>query len=220
MNHPLYKMVKFEVRPKLRITLKSLIINVSLLTYFVFTIARTNWSDKMFILVLIFIWISTSLSYHESTRMHSMQLYHLIPVSLFVKFISKQLTVLVLLVLFLCLILLSAAISKIINGQTNLGSESFFDLFVSGIFAHSFCTMGAIFFKKNKEPLIILSYVGFKLFLGCILFVSFWIGGINGTPNNLFSLSFPWGEWTWVGLLIMSAVFYVFSYHLFKKRQL
>ena len=182
-----------------------------------------NLSNFIFVTVLV-----TLFSYQESTRQQFMQMYHLIPVALNIKFFSKQLITLIIYPSAIMGIFLISTMIKniifdqpnhIIISQSNHDPSTFSTLVVIWIFGHSFCTLTAIIFQKNKIMRSIQAYVLFKLIVGAVLFSAYWLLCIKHNPFSL--ISNPTSELAEkIVLLIMASLCYGLSYRLFKKRQL
>ena len=226
MNLPLYKMLRFELKSQFRPTLVSSIIMVLFLTYFLSLMGQEKLIDRMFSMFNILTLLIIPPIYGESNQNYSMQMYHLIPVSLNIKFLAKLLvTHIIYPLLFTCLILVCGAFSMIIFGHTDqIGNSlspkySFYIYFVVWILIHSFITMTSIFFKKNKMMYGALSLLGVVIVLKFSELIIIGILGIKNSSEHLLSSSSdPSGKW--IGMFVMSTVFYYISYRLFKKRQL
>jgi len=217
MNHPFVKMLRFELKSMINPWKLNLLL--SLLAFAVLTFssgAQPPFFDVSFSSFIFFTVIVTLYSFQESTRQQFMQMYHLIPISLNTKFVTKQL---------ISLILQISIIAKnLIFGQPELISQSsqhqstFSTLVVIWIFGHSFCTLTAIIFQKNKLLHTVQTYLLFRAVIWVVLFPINWLLGIKDNPFSL--ISFPSTELAQIGLLLLSLLFYGLSYRLFIKRQL
>ena len=232
MNHPFIKMLKFEWKSNYMMWIFYAILFFFLITFFSYHSRTYPFYDGKYLpLIALFTFVFTIYSYQESVRPQTMQMYHLIPVSRNIKFFSKQFITLIGFPLILCLlILISTSVLAFVTDQPpGLGRVrisianqlSILSQIILLIVGHSVSTFFAIFFKKNKIRYAILSYIGLRIGLGGILLVIFYLTGIKDTSINLFSLtSYPPCDFNVIGLIILSVVFYVFSYHRFLRRQL
>ena len=226
MNHPFVKMLRFELKSMINPWKLNLLL--SLLAFAVLTFssgAQPPFFDVSFSSFIFFTVIVTLYSFQESTRQQFMQMYHLIPISLNTKFVTKQLISLILYPLaILCILQISIIAKNLIFGQPELISQSsqhqstFSTLVVIWIFGHSFCTLTAIIFQKNKLLHTIQAYLVFRGLIWVLLFPINWLLGINSNPFSL--ISFPSTELAQIGLLLLSLLFYGLSYRIFNKRQL
>jgi len=226
MNHPFVKMLRFELKSMINPWKLNLLL--SLLAFAVLTFssgAQPPFFDVSFSSFIFFTIIVTLFSYQESTRQQFMQMYHLIPISLNTKYVTKQLITLIVYPLaILCMLQISIITKDIIFGQPELVSQSsqhqstFSTLVVIWIFGHSFCTLTAIIFQKNKLLHTIQAYLVFRGLIWVLLFPINWLLGINSNPFSL--ISFPSTELAQIGLLLLSLLFYGLSYRIFNKRQL
>jgi len=124
----------------------------------------------------------------------------------------------------MCVLLINKITKNIIFGQTVLVSQSsqhqstLSTLVVLWILGHSFCTLTAIIFQKNKLLYTFQAYILLRLIIWVVIFPINWLLGIKSNPLSL--ISFPSTELAQIGLLLLSLLFYGLSYRFFKKRQL
>jgi len=225
MNHPFVKMLRFELKSMINPWKLNLLV---LLLVFAFLTTRSGaypLFDLSFSSLILFTIIFTLFSYQESTRQQFMQMYHLIPISLNTKFLTKQLVTLIVYPLaIMCFFLISTITKNIIFDQHELVNQSsqhqstFSTLVVIWIFGHSFCTLTAIIFQKNKILRAFQAYLLFRLIIWVVIFPINWILDIKSNPLSL--ISFPTTELAQIGLFLISLFFYGLSYRLFVKRQL
>ncbi len=231
MNHSFIKMLHYEYKANYMMWLYNLIICVGLITfiYFLDTSKGSFLQALAFPIFFLLTWVFTINSYQESTKKQSMQMYHLIPVSKNIKFLSKQL---ITLLAFPLIVMLIIAVSILLflyfidvpDFFSRLGNsfpESLkINILLTWIFGHSVATFFAIIFRKNKILYAILVYFGFQ-FITSIFMILIFSGGRN--PNDVLSGSFDVqniGQIVSVVLLILSVVLYAISYRLFFRRQL
>jgi hypothetical protein len=90
------------------------------------------------------------------------------------------------------------------------------------IFGHSVCTFFAIVFEKHKIRYALLTYFGFHIVLGLVIWIiAFFISGLKNNPLRVFpDIVSSSSILTIIGFLIFAVVFYALSYHLFFRRQL
>jgi hypothetical protein len=212
----------------------NLIIGVGLLTTLYFQVDTHVFLMFMFPILGLLTWVFTINSYQESTKNQSMQMYHLIPVSRNSKFFSKQfftlfaypLVLIVTTAIFIWVIRIFVNTPDIfkesystpnVPNSVNLTVKYVLPLW---IFGHSISTFFAIIFKKNKILYAILVHFCFQ-FLLSIFLIAFFTGGKN--PGTFFSQNIAGQNmeaWIAAGALLVSAIFYGISYHLFFRRQL
>ncbi len=209
----------------------NLIIGVGLITSIYFLRASNGPFLQVLIFPIFFLltWIFTINSYQESTKKQSMQMYHLIPVSKNIKFLSKQLItllafpliIMVISAVFIELFRIFIEVPDFFSETSNSSPKSLkINLLPTWIFGQSVATFFAIIFRKNKILYTILVYFGFQ-FIMSILMVIIFSGGKN--PNDFFSGNLDGqniGRIVSAVLLILSVVLYTISYRLFFRRQL
>ncbi len=230
MNHPFIKMLKFEFKSNYVIWLLDLTISIGLLVT-LFILVDDHFlivSKVLFPVFAVLSSVFTINSYQESRKSQSMQMYHLIPVSRTMKFLSKQLITFVLFPL--TLFVLTFVFISIANAFTNQPvsydspnsvEHSFFFLLQVWVLFHSTSTLFALVFKKNKVLYSILVLIVSKYILGIILLAIFMLFRINSTFMHLFSVtSSSIGEMSGIVIVFVAVAFYSTSYHLFFRRQL
>lgn len=230
MNHPFIQMLRFEWKSNYMLWLFNLIISTTLL---IILFSQMNQGGYIFwqIIFPIFTLLSslfTLNSYQESIKSQSMQMYHLIPVSRTMKFLSKQFITLIAfpLVLFTLtyafVILANAFLDRqIIINSSALHQYSILFLLRIWILFHSICTLLAILFKKNKLIYSILAVIATKFILGLLLFIFFWIAFSDKITSSFNTISVDkFRELPDVGFLFIVLIFYTISYRLFIRRQL
>ena len=229
MNQSFIKILRFELRSNYMMWLYNLIIGGGLLTTMFFQ-GEQHIPDSLIFIFPIFgilTWVFTINCYQESTKNQSMLMYHLIPASRNTKFLSKQLFTLI--TYPLLLIVTTAIFIGIIRVFINTPelfhkSESNFPashyLFTIWLFGHAVSTFFAILFKKNKILYSIVVYFCLQFPLS-IFFIVFFSGGKN--PYTFLSQNIAgqyMGTWIVAGSLLVAAIIYSISYHLFFRRQL
>jgi len=230
MNNPVVKMLKYELKSNSIIWIFNLVISATLLTFIYVQMNGHNLiiSKVLFPIFALLSGIFTINAYQESTKSQSMQMYHLIPVSRNMKFLSKQLItfaafpiILIILTFIFTLLMNSFGQHSIVYSGPESDEHSFFFLLTVWVLFHSVATFFAIVFKRNKVLYSILSIFVFKLALGILLLTTFVLLGIKSTDSmNLFSLtSFPF-EMSEIAVVFIVAFLYGISYHLFFRRQL
>ena len=222
MNHPFVKMLRFEWKSNYAEWIFYFLISIAL------PILLKGINPYIFLPFYIFIgFVFTINSYKESITKQSMQMYHLLPISGNLKFLSKQfITFFAFPITLLFLVLIYTILTK--AWDTNAPYVFISDvshptllLGIIWIFGHSVCTFFAIAFKKNKILYAFLAYFGFRLLMSVLALTIFSIFGID--PGANFFKNLAKHDIDFVGvtaLLFFSAVFYSISYRLFFRRQL
>jgi len=222
MNHPFVKMLRFEWKSNYAEWIFYFLISIAL------PILLKGINPYIFLPFYIFIgFVFTINSYKESITKQSMQMYHLLPISGNLKFLSKQfITFIAFPITLLFLVLIYTILTK--TWDTNAPyvfisnvSHPTLLLAIIWIFGHSVCTFFAIIFKKNKILYALLAYFGFRLLMSVLALIIFSIFGIDPAANFFKNLAKQDIDFVGVtGLLFLSAVSYSISYRLFFRRQL
>lgn len=205
------------------------VVSILLLTIYIFSNEQESPAkiDLFIKLFLLIGWVITIYFYQESTKSQSLQMYHLIPISGNFKFLSKQfITFFAFPAIILSVTYFIAFVANLFAKTDNLSevwpnSQEAVEWLLVWILWHSISTFFAIIFKKNKVIYSMLTY-----FLSQISIATFFYL-ISSLFNTDLSFRFSWdsaGDQLrviyGVGILLLSAVFYGISYHLFFRRQL
>lgn len=231
MKNSFYKIIKFEIKLNYRIWALILLASFAILLFFFFKFHALNNSKLLagsFIPVFIITsCIFTLYSYTESTSKQTMGIYHSLPVSGNIKFLSKQLITFVVfpIILLLLYLLFTRSVDFLIfdRSDRNLLSTNFkpINTFLFFLTAHSIATFFAIIFKKHKLLLTIITYFCLQFIAGLFFVIiqsvyhSSQISGEKLSSYFDFIKNLP--GFTYI---LIPAVFYFFSYRLFFKRQL
>lgn len=230
MNNAFIKIVRYELKSNYIIWIIDLLISTTLLT-FIYVQMNDYFpivSKVLFPVFAILSIIFTINAYQESTKSQSMQMYHLIPVSRNMKFLSKQLItfatfpiILITLTFIITLLLNTFGQHSVVYTGLESSEHSFFFLLKVWLLFHSIATFFALVFKKNKILYSILATIGFKIVLGILLFSFFWLFNIGDITRSMDELSISQiGKIPEIGTLFIVAFLYGISYHLFFRRQL
>jgi len=222
MNHPFISILRFEWRLNYAEWIFYFLVSFAL------PLLLKGTNPYTFLPFYIFIgFVFTINSYKESITKQSMQMYHLLPISGNLKFLSKQfITLFAFPITLLFFILIYTIITN--KWDTNAPpvllsnvSHPTLLLIIVWIFGHSVCTFFAIIFEKNKVLYALLAYFGFRLLMSVLALTIFSIFGIDPAANFFKNLAKHDIDFVGVtGLLFVSAVFYSISYRLFFRRQL
>jgi len=229
MNHPLIKMLRFELKSNYMMWIFNLLVSLSLILMFVLWISNSSnpkgIKDIYLILFALVTWLFTINSYQESTKSQTMQMYHLIPISRNVKFLSKQF-----ITLFAFPVIL-ISVTFIIVSIAHLFTEADVEIWPSSqkailwliiwIIGHSISTLLAIIFKKNKVLYSMLTY--FVLKFGTAMLMIIFMFALKSFD---FQNPFQYSQNNYLeiievmGTLTLITIFYGISYRLFFRRQL
>lgn len=231
MNHPFIKMLRFEWKSNYMMWIFNLLISLSLILMFVLTISNSSdpkgIKDIYLILFALVTWLFTLNSYQESTKSQTMQMYHLIPISRNVKFLSKQF-----ITFFAFPVTLISATFIFVSVVTFLKeTDQPFEIWPSlqkainwliiWIIGHSISTFFAIIFKKNKVLYSMLTYFVLKFGIATLMFIFMF-----ALKSFDFQTPFRYSQNNYleiigvIGILTLTTIFYGLSYHLFFRRQL
>ena len=230
MNHPILKMLRFELKSNYMLWIFNLVISATILT-FIYVEMNDHFlivSKVLFPVFALLSGIFTINAYQESTKSQSMQMYHLIPISRNMKFLSKQLItfaafpiILITLTFILTLLLKTFGQHSIVYSGPESGEHSFFFLLKVWLLFHSVATFFALVFIRNKVLYSILATIAFKLVLGIVLIAFFWLFNIGDITRSMNEISTSQIEKIpEIGTLFLVVILYGISYHLFFRRQL
>jgi len=234
MNHPFIQMLRFEYKANQKMWIITTTIGILLLALLDLLnnpITKPFSYSLFYLLTLIF----TLLSYQESTNSQSMNMYHLIPVSQNIKYLSKIFITLIAFPVILFLfreLIITLGIGKdsasLPNGQLSevfsiLGSRQITNLLIASWFlSQSVSTLIAIIFKKYKILYALLFYWGLQLLMTPIVFLASFRNITGNSSSAMTHVHNSPSPPTWIipfGIVI-SLVIYGISYRLFFRRQL
>ena len=226
MNHPLYKMLRFELKINhMWVTIPFWLVMIFLMALAVLIPGHELTAQFVFILTFGILTQQTFRHFNNETQfLHSMQMYLLIPVSQKVKFFSKLFISLVIFpVLFLLTGYISVLLAHFVVGRpisTNLTEMAGYNFLVFAellILANSVAIFTATVAKKIEPLLFMLAF----MVLYMITFLVFWLMGWCDNFDSFYYLVVDKIQNTsGIAVALLSAVFYGLSYHLFFRRQL
>lgn len=228
MNRPFVKMLQFEFKLNYMEWIFHLIFVIPFTLLIIFPLQNKHTffnSGDIFPICIFISWLFTINSYQESTKSQMMRTYHLIPVSLNMKFFSKQLITFIVFPLLLSfLMFICVSISDVFttdNSSVRAPLQNYLSLYsllVIWIFGHSVCTLIAnIFKKKNKIRYAISVYF---FYFVTIAFLKKYFE-FEFSIKSFFDFSRESFQLYHLGLLsLLILIFYGLSYRLFIRRQL
>lgn len=219
-------MLRFEFKSNYLMSIFILLVSILLMLFSLSTLSVSDPRPVFDILFPIFAfptWYFTWNAYQESLKMQTLQMYHLLPVSLNTKFFSKLfITVIVFPVLVLSVFIILKSIHNTVFSDNPWVVEfptlkHFWMVLTLWILCHSICTIFAIVFKRNKALYSLITISVFILSVIILDKMTEKLFGFSVVDPLLNEKANPVSS---VVSYVLPVVLYISSYRLFTRRQL